>query len=95
MLEECGITSPGDALHQRDWSSLQYIQQYIARPEAVPETPVHFTTRDECCTDDHKPPHKMASDLTAVPDALESTAQLEALEVRHQSREWTTANIPR
>ncbi|KAL6471546.1 hypothetical protein MHYP_G00201960 [Metynnis hypsauchen] len=66
-----------------------------APPEAFPETPAHFITRDECCTDDHKPPDKMASDLTAVPDTLERTVQLEALEVRHQSSEWTTANIPR
>ncbi|KAL6460765.1 hypothetical protein MHYP_G00307310 [Metynnis hypsauchen] len=29
MLEECGITSADDALHQRDWSPLQYFHQYI------------------------------------------------------------------
>ncbi|KAL6471448.1 hypothetical protein MHYP_G00097310 [Metynnis hypsauchen] len=29
MLEECGITSADDALYRRDWSPLQYFQQYI------------------------------------------------------------------
>ncbi|KAL7861317.1 hypothetical protein AOLI_G00176660 [Acnodon oligacanthus] len=29
MLEECGITSVDEALHRRDWSPLQQVQQYI------------------------------------------------------------------
>ncbi|KAL7859032.1 hypothetical protein SRHO_G00141790 [Serrasalmus rhombeus] len=29
MLEECGITSADDSLYRRDWSPLQYFQQYI------------------------------------------------------------------
>ncbi|KAL7861318.1 hypothetical protein AOLI_G00176670 [Acnodon oligacanthus] len=32
MLEECGITSVDEALHRRDWSPLQQVQQYIDDP---------------------------------------------------------------